>query len=226
MSGAVYYDKLNFIMISLKAEIRDKKEKPDVLRRQGFLPAVLYGEGIKNLNLKVSQKQFEKVFYEAGESSQIVLEVGGKTYEVLIHQTANDPVSSRFLHVDFYHPSAQKKVEVEVPLVFEGVSLAERDLGGVLVKEIQVLEIKGLVKDLPKEIVVDLSQLDALGSRIYVKDLKLSTNISVVKKQPGEIVAHILEPKEEKEEEMPATATVRAEGEAKKDEVAEKKAPG
>jgi len=210
-------------MFSLKATIRDKQEKSDQIRVQGFLPCVLYGEGIKNLSLKVLTKDFERVLAEAGESSLISLEADAKKFDVLIHDISHNPLDGKFSHIDFYHPSISKKVEVEVNLVFKGVSPAEKDLGGILAKEIHSLEIKGLVKDLPKEIVVDVSVLDTLHSRILVKDLNLPKNIEVAKKHPEEIVAHILEPKEEKEEKVVAVAgEVKVEG-GEKDGAAENK---
>ena len=110
-------------MIELKVKIRDKfGKKTNSLREQGILPAVLYGEGVKNLPLSVAEKEFEKIYQEAGESSLVTLNIDAKPakkIQVLIHDVTVDPISGKFLHVDFYHPSAQKEIEAEIPLVFE-----------------------------------------------------------------------------------------------------------
>jgi len=190
-------------MFSLKATIRDKKIKPGVLRKQAVLPVILYGEGIENQMLKVAEKDFLAAFKSAGESSLLSLEVGSKKYEVLIHQITRDPLSSKFLHIDFYHPSSKKKVVAEIPLVFEGEAPAVKEFGGILVKEAHSIEVKGLAFNLPREITVDLSKLVALEDRILVKDLAMSDKLEY-QKQPNEIIALVVLPKEEKPEPVPA----------------------
>ncbi len=215
-------------MVSLKAKIRESfGRETNILRKQGSIPAVLYGEGIKNISLQVQEKDFEEVFQEAGESSLIMLEVyphtkgaedtketknnkdrppsgvgvNGKKYEVLIHQIAKDPLTGRFLHVDFFHPSSKKKIEAEVPLVFEGTAPAVKNLGGVLVKEIQTVEVKGLAQNLPREIEVDVGSLKSFEDRVYVKDLKTAEGVEILK-EPNEIVVHVTPPTKMEEEKL------------------------
>lgn len=192
-------------MISIKATIREKTGKQNQdLREKGVLPAVLYGEDIKNVSIEVQEKDFDKVYVEAGESSLLSIEVSGKKYDVLIHQTHKDPLTGRFIHVDFYKPSTKKKVEAEIPLIFEGESLAVKDLGGILVREVQVLHVKGLAHNLPREIVVDISGLKSFEDRIYIKQLDVPEGVDVIR-EPEDIVALVVPPKEEEKEEAPAT---------------------
>lgn len=197
-------------MILLKASVRDKKEKTAALRKQGFLPAVLYGEKVSSTPIKVLEKEFEKVFREAGESSLVSLEVGAKKYDVLIHQLARDPFSGVFWHVDFYQPSTKKEVEVEIPLLFKGESAAVNDMGGVLVKEIHEVKVKGLVHNLPREIEVDLAVLKKLGDRIYVKDLAVQKGLEILK-HPEDIVVLVQVPKAQAAEEPAAPVAVEPE---------------
>ena len=191
-------------MLSLKAKIRKNFSKQTrVLRKKGIIPAVLYGAEIKNLFLEIDRKEFEDVYRQAGESSLISLEVEGKKFPVLIHQTARDPIKEEFLHIDFYHPSTKKKVEAEIPLVFEGEAPAVKELGGVLEKAIQIVEVKGLAQDLPREIKVDVSNLKTFEDRVLIEDLKIPEGIKILK-DAKEIVVHVVPPKEEKiEEEIP-----------------------
>ena len=169
-------------MIELEAKIRKKfRRKTDSLRKKGVIPAVLYGIGIKNVPVEVDEKEFEKVYKEAGESSLIFLEVDSKKYQVLIHDVAQDPVQEKFLHVDFYHPSSHKEVTAEVSLIFEGEEKIQKNLTGNLIKEIQAVEVKGLAQDLPKEIKVDLTNLKNIGDKIQIKDLKVLEKVKILR---------------------------------------------
>jgi large subunit ribosomal protein L25 len=187
-------------MDTLKVTTRAETGKQlDRLRRQGYLPGVLYGSEVKNTNLKISQKDFGKALKEYGESSLLTLELEGKKHSVLIHQLSKDALG-RFTHVDFYHPSAKKEVEVEIPLIFIGESEAVNDLNGVLIKEIHELKVKGLALNLPKEIKVDISVLKSFEDRILVKDLKIGEGIEALKDQE-DIVALVEEAGKSQEEE-------------------------
>ena len=212
-------------MSSIKATIREKTGKQNrALREDGVLPAVLYGEAVKSTPVEVSEKDFVRVYTEAGESSLVSLELGSKKYDVLIHQIAKDPLTGSFIHVDFYRPSTKKKVEAEIPLVFEGESIAVKDMDGILVRGVQSLEVKGLAHNLPREIIVNVEALGSFEDRIYVKDLKVPEGVEV-RRDKDDIVALVVAPKEEKEEEEAAPATkgeeTPAEGEAVEAEGAE-----
>ncbi len=208
-------------MLSLKAKIREKVGKGlKELRKNKVLPAVLYGPEIKNLSLEVEEKEFEKVYEEAGESSLVSLEVGKnppKKWQVLIHEIARDPVEGKFLHVDFYHPSSTKEVEAEIPLVFEGEPLAVKELGGTLVKEIQAVEVKGLARNLPREIKVDVGGLKTFEDRISIGDLKIPEGIKILR-ESNEMVANVAPPVEEEEEEVPAKEAEKPEEEKTEEE--------
>ncbi|MBU4205096.1 50S ribosomal protein L25 [Patescibacteria group bacterium] len=178
-------------MIKLNAKTRkDFGKKTKVLKKTGRIPAVVYGDGVKNIPLEINYEEFKKVFDQTGESSLVALEIDGEKKErpVLIYDIQRDPVSGKFIHVDFYQASLKEEVEVMVPLVFEGVSLAVKELGGTLVKEIQEIEVKALPQNLPHDIKVDISSLKTFEDEIFIKDLKLPVGVKVLKK-PDEIVA-------------------------------------
>lgn len=197
-------------MTLLQATIRDKKDKPEILRKSGLIPGVLYGEDIKNSSVCVSEKDLEKTLKESGETSIIALDIDGAKTDVLIHQIAKDPVSGKIIHIDFFHPSSKKKIEAEIELVFEGESGAVKSEGGILIKELKEIKVKGLAKDLPKELICDISVLKTLEDRVLVKDLPLPAGIEIFGHHPEDIVAHIALPKQEKVEtpkEVPEAAT-------------------
>lgn len=190
-------------MLTLKAKIRKEiGRKTKTIKNAGKIPAVVYGPGVKNVSLEVEYETFKKIFSQTGESSLVSLEVEGesKPRPVLIHEIQKDPLTERFIHVDFYQTSLKKEVEVAIPLVFEGVAPAVKELGGTLVKEIQELKIKALPQDLPHDIKVDISSLKTFEDEILVKDLKVPAGVKVLR-GPEEIVALVV-PAAKVEEEL------------------------
>ncbi len=181
-------------MILLKAKAREKMPK-----EAGDIPAVVYGPKEKNIILQVNDKEFLKVFKEAGESSLVELLVDKSKKLVLIHEIQKDPVSEKIIHVDFYQPDLTKEVEVKIPLVFYGVALAEKDLGGTLNKNMLEIEVKALPQNLPHEIKVNIEILKTFEDHILVKDLRLPDGVKATKEQ-GEIVAAVLPPRKIEEE--------------------------
>ena len=184
-------------MISLPAKIR--KDSVKELRKQGRIPAVVYGPGVKNVSVQVDEKEFKKVFQKAGESSLIELLVDREKKPVLIHEIQKDPVSDHIIHIDFYQVDLKEEVEVNIPLIFEGTAPAEKDLGGTLVKNILEVEIKALPQNLPHEIIVKIDSLEDFEDHILIKDLVLPKDVKVLKK-PDEIVASVLPPQKIEEE--------------------------
>jgi len=221
-------------MLSLSAKIRkDLGKKVKNLRQKGILPGVLYGPTRqkggypkKAQPLELNEKQFEKVYKEAGESSLISLEVEGKRFPVLIHEIQLAPLTGKPIHVDFYQPALEEEVTVEVPLVFEGTSPAVKDLGGTLVKNISELKIKAKPQNLPHEIKVNIESLKTFEDNIKISNLKVPEGVRILK-GPEELVASV-SPPEKVEEELVKPIEEKVEEvekveEKKKEEVEEKK---
>ncbi|MDO8517805.1 MAG: 50S ribosomal protein L25 [bacterium] len=188
--------------MELVATKRDITKNAKAFRKAGLLPAVVYGRSQESTPITVPHKAFEKVFHAAGESSVITLTGIDADLEVLIHEVSVHPVSGTPIHADFYAIEKGQTVTVSVPLEFDGVSLAVREMGGILVKVMHELEMEVLPKDLPHAIAVDISKLVALDSQIKVSDLQLpaSAKLNV---SGDEIVAMIDVAKEEVEEVSP-----------------------
>lgn len=215
-------------MILLKAKVRKEMgRKNSTLREAGAIPAVVYGHKVKNILLEIDYKEFLKVFNKAGESSLIGLEIEGEKEKrpVLVHDIQKNPVSDKFIHIDFFQASLTEEVEVKVPLVFEGNSLAVKDLGGTLVKNMSEIEVKALAQNLPHEIKVSIDGLNTFEDHILVKDLVLPKDVKVLAKS-DEIVASVLaQAKIEEELEKPIEEKVeeveKVEKEKKTEEVIE-----
>jgi len=189
-------------MLTLSAKIRKTLgRKVKTLRREGRLPAVLYGPKIENLPLEIEKKSFEKIYKTAGESTLIFLEVPEKKkrFHVLIQNVQLDPITLEPLHVDFFQPSLKEKIEARIPLVFEGESKAVKDLGGTLVKHLTEIEVKALPQDLPPEIKVNIEKLKTFDDEILVKDLPIPEKVEVQRK-PDEIVVTVSPPEKIEEE--------------------------
>lgn len=167
-------------MQSIIAEKRDiLGKKVENLRRQGFLPAVVYGKKKEAEPVAVREIDFTKLWKSAGESTIVELRLGQKTENVLIQDVALDPLKDKPIHADFYVVEMDKPVKVDVPLEFVGESEAVR-AGGILVKVLHELKIEALPKNLPHNIAVDLSALKTLEGSIKVKDLRVPNGVAVL----------------------------------------------
>ncbi len=187
-------------MLKLSAKTRSN-EKAKSLRKEGMIPVVLYGYEQENTSLYVNEKEFDKIFKEAGESSLISLNIEGnkKAPVVLISDTQEDPISGKIIHVDFYQPNLKEEVEAEIPLIFIGESPAVKDMDGTLVKSILEVEVKALPQNLPHDIKVDISKLETFEDVIQIKDLQLPDNVEIMH-EPEWTVAMVSAPENVEEE--------------------------
>lgn len=185
-------------MPSIKAEKREiTGKKVSQLRKKGKIPAVMYGAGDSGVLLEIAERDFEKVFKQAGESSLVELEIGKEKKNVLIHDVSFDPIKDKPTHVDFLQVRMDKIIHADVELLFEGESPAVK-LGGILVKVLHKIEVEALPKDLPHEIKVDISKLQNLEDKFTVADLKLPHGVKV-RASKDEVLALIEKMKTEEE---------------------------
>ncbi len=203
-------------------EILGKKIKS--LRKQGFIPAELYGHGLENQHLSVSAKEFGKIFKQAGESTLIKLKVkDGKEFNVLIHDIVKNALTDEISNIDFYSVKMDEKIKARVPLEFIGESPAVKEKGGVLIKSMHEIEVESLPADLPHHLTVDVSHLTEIGSSLSVINLEAPAKVKILV-NPETVIASVIEPvKEEEVEKGPVSVEeVKVEGEEKKQEKQEK----
>jgi len=180
-----------------KREIVGKKVKN--IRKQGLIPAVLYGSKSEPENLSLEKNIFEKVYKKAGTSSLVDLIIDqSSAVKVLIHEPQMDPVEDTPLHVDFYKVNMKEKITTEIPLEFIGESPAVKDLEGNLITNKDEIEVESLPGDLISEIKVDISALKTFDDLIYVKNLDIPATIEILD-DPEEIVAQVTPPRSEEE---------------------------
>lgn len=193
-----------------KRELAGHKVKK--LRREGILPANLFGRGIKSQSLQVNLKDFLEVFEKTGETGLIDLVINDKeTRPVLVGNVQVEPVSDQPLHVDFHQVNLEEKVVVAVPIHLVGEAPAVVRDEGVLVQPLAEVEVEALPTDLPDHLEADISSLDKVEATVRVLDLKVSKGVTI-QANPEEVVA-IINPKAKEEEAAPAAAeTAPAEG--------------
>ncbi|MEK7062997.1 MAG: 50S ribosomal protein L25 [Patescibacteria group bacterium] len=206
--------------ITLKAEKREKIGKVKNLLNTGIFPAVFYGHKKESTPIQMKKSDFVKVLKEAGESTVVTLTMPEASVDALIHDVSYDPLTGEPRHADFYVFEKGHKVEIAVPIEFEGVSLAVKELGGVLVKVLHELKIKADPANLPHQLIVDVSPLSQFGDHIIAKNIKLPAGVELME-NPEEVIINVAAPKEEKEEEAAPVDLSAIEVEKKGKEVAE-----
>jgi len=161
-----------------KRDVVGKKVK--ALRREGLLPAIVYGRGISPVPISLNTRNANQILSAISSSSLVVLEIDGEKHTTLIRDKQRDPVTEDVLHIDFHEVSMTEKLRTEVMLDFQGESPAVKELMGVLVTVLESLEIECLPQDLPDRIVADLSSLEEIGDSLYVRDISLPPNIELI----------------------------------------------
>lgn len=208
-------------MLNLTAKIRKIEGDNGEMREKGGLPSVLYGPKTKNQMIEVDIKEFQKVYNEAGENSIIEIKLEDKKYPVLIHDLQIDPISNKPIHVDFYQPDMEKKIEAWIPVVLDGEAPAIKNLGGTLYKNLSEINVKALPHNLPKEIRIDISQLNTFEDHIKIKDLAANEGVEIIGdleeivvsvSAPENVEEELAKPVEEKVEEVKTVEKEKKEG--------------
>ena len=188
-------------MTKLTVQKRTEK-KAAALRREGFVPAVIYGRKEESTPVALPLRDFEKAYAEAGETSIVEIQGLGEDKDVMIHEVVYDPLTGKPLHVDFYAFEKGQKVTVSIPFEFVGESPAVDKLGGVLVKVMHELEVEGEPKFLPHEFKIDLSALKELHDKVTIADIAFPAGVTTEAK-PEDVIVMVDEAKEEPVEETP-----------------------
>ncbi|MFH1192548.1 MAG: 50S ribosomal protein L25 [bacterium] len=202
------------ILEAKKREVTGKKAKKFL--KEGNVLGVVYGHKVDNRNILLNSIAFKKAYDKAGESTLIDLKIDGEEpVKAIIKDTQMDLSGEKFIHVDFHQVNMNEKLTTDIALKFVGESRAVKELGGMLLKNIDFIPVECLPKDLVHEIDVDISSLDDFDKSIHVKDLKMPEGV-IALTDPEEAVVFVEAPRAE-EEIKPAVEAVAPEG-AKKEE--------
>jgi large subunit ribosomal protein L25 len=165
------------------------------LRADGLIPAVVHNHGKESTHIKVDQSRLQKVFQEAGKSHPIQLVIDGKKHLTLIKDVDFEPVKHRMRHVVFQAIRQNEKVHAEVPITFKGEAPAERKSLMVL-KQLNVVEIDALPKNLVDSLLVDISGLADVGDRLTVADIQVPEGVEIVT-EPEQQIAIVEMPRDQ-----------------------------
>ncbi|TAK03936.1 50S ribosomal protein L25 [Patescibacteria group bacterium] len=205
----------------LNANVRTTKGRKNyLLRNEEVVPAIVYGAGIDAPTaIQVDRPAFVRLYKAAGESGVVELTIDGKgMVNVLIHDIQTDPLRDEVIHADFRALDMTKPIETHVKLVFTGESNAVKNLGGTFTHSVEEVTVRALPKDLPGEIVIDISTLVTFDDIIRVSDIAVPAGVTILDDAQG-AVASVEAPRSE--EEIAALDTV-AEADVTKVEVEKK----
>jgi len=163
--------------ITLAVTARDESAKTGVMRKNGEVPAVVYGTKQEPISITLSGKEFEKVRKEAGESTIVELSGLEKPVEVLIKSIDFHPVKQQVTHVDFYAFEVGKEMTTHVALEFIGEAPVEESKVGFVTKVLHEIEVTCLPSSLPSHIDVDISGLVDVEDKIHISDLKAPAGV-------------------------------------------------
>ena len=183
----------------------DKNSKK--LLENGYIPAIFYGKNVKNILLKIKKNDAVNILKEAGKYSLIDLKIDkDESKKVLIKEVQKNNIKDIISHIDFFQVDLNKKISLDLPFIFINEAPAVKNLGGILLKNIETVKIECLPKDIISGIEIDLTKLKTFEDAIKINDLKISSNIKFITKSNDLIVSVvkprvIVEDEDKKEEE-------------------------
>ncbi|MFM7182772.1 MAG: 50S ribosomal protein L25 [Verrucomicrobiales bacterium] len=163
------------------------------MRREGLVPAVIYGKSEPAQNIKVNAREFATLLKDsASEHILVDLDLEGSKKLAILQDIQHDPISGGFVHIDFHAVSANETVHAQVSVEIRGESPGLK-MGGMVEVLVHELDVACLPKDLPETFLIDVSNLE-LGGTIHVSELVLPQGVKV-EMDPSLVVVHVTEPK-------------------------------
>ena len=209
------------------------------LRRTGWFPAVVYGEGRPGVDIQLNEHDFVMMLRTHRSENMIVdlvVEGTDKPYKVMLKAMQHHPITGRVIHLDFYEVSMTRKIEIELPVKLVGVATGVANEGGILEHVLRALTVQCLPGDLIEEIELDVTAL-SVGKTLRVRDMKIDAAKYRIMDDPDQVIAAVAAPRTEEEEKAEADAATAAgpevltekkteEGEAGAEKGKDAKAPG
>lgn len=186
---------------SIKAEKRTVLgSKVKQLRRQGILPANVFGKTIPSQAIQVNLVEFNRIYKQAGETGLVWVSIEGEDKErpTLVTGVTNNPVSGNKVHVDFHQVNLKEKVTSHVPVEIVGEAQLIKDGLAVLDTHLDEIEVEALPTDIPENITFDISSLKEIGDHLKVSSVSLPAGVTLVT-DPETVVVSLGEPQKEEE---------------------------
>ncbi len=189
-------------LVATKRSLRGSRVKH--LRREGWVPGVMYGHGYEAVPLQFERQDLRQVLSRIGGSQLIDIKIDGENdaEAALLREVQRDVITREVLHVDFYRVMMTETITTEIPLLTVGDSPVAEQKEGILLHGVAEIEVECLPGDLVDALEVDLSELTEIGEAILVSDLAVPSGIHILT-DPDEVIARLV-PLEEVELEEPA----------------------
>ncbi|MFA4902069.1 MAG: 50S ribosomal protein L25 [Desulfobaccales bacterium] len=192
--------------IVLKATKRDVVgKKVGALRRQGKLPAVLYGHRMETTPILLDAYEGTQTLSRLTSSSLLTIDLDGKEFLAQVREKQRDYIKNRLVHVDFQIVSLTEKMRTKVSIELTGTAPAVKNFNALIHTGLTALEVECMAEDLPKRIVVDISGLAELGDAVRVRDVVLSDKVKILADMEDVIAIAAASKKEEVSAEAPVT---------------------
>ena len=191
----------NLTLLTTNRSLLGKKAR--FLRRQGITPTHLFGHNVSSLALQCDTAELQRIIAQTGRTRPINLEIEGdkRPRTVFIREIQRDELTRQLLHVDFYQVKKTEKIKVDIPIIFFGEAPAIKKKENILTHGVTSLAIECLPGEVPPQIEVDLSHLEEVEQAIYVRDITLSPDITVMT-EPDQLMVKVSKARVERVEEV------------------------
>jgi large subunit ribosomal protein L25 len=166
-------------------------KKVKVLRREGILPAVVYGHNVDSIPISLDMREASRTLDRLSPSALVVVDVDGEQHYTLVRDKQRNPILGSILHVDFQAVSLDEMVRADLNIKIVGVAPAVETYLGIVVPSLEQVSIECLPKDLPDRIEADISGLIEIGDSLLVKDLLVPDGVEILS-DPEEVVVVVI----------------------------------
>ena len=181
--------------VQLEYTHREKTGKQAValLRKQGGIPAILYGNGITPLAIALEEPFIRRILLsDTGKNTLLQVDIAGKTQYALIYDSVKHPITGRFQHIDFLCVDKTKPVTLSVPFKFTGTPKGVK-VGGLLLPIITQATVTCLPFDIPSVLPLDITPV-GLGQSLKIGDIIIPDTL-VITNKPSQVVVKVSAPK-------------------------------
>ncbi len=177
-------------LVVQKREVVGKAVKK--LRKEGILPANIYGKDLKSIPVQVPTKEFQGLYKQVGKTGLVDVELDGAIHPVLIHNIAMNYLTDMPLHADFFKVNLKEKITSQVPVVLVGEAQAVTDKVGMLITPMSEVEVEALPEELPENIEVNVEKLAAIDDQITAGDVKAPKGVTILT-DPAQVLVKVAE---------------------------------
>jgi large subunit ribosomal protein L25 len=162
-------------MNMFKIEKRDLEMNANHMRKGGTVPGAIYGKHIESCAVKATALELSRVTDKSGEIYKVSFD--GKNYFTKLEEVQRHPVTGDFVHFSLLELPKGENSTLDIPLRTENEAKGEKD-GGTIVTLMDTIPLSGLIKDMPEELIADVSKLE-IGDKLTIEDLNLSKKLTV-----------------------------------------------